>query len=354
VIYDVAIVGAGLHGLSTAWNLAGHSVVVLEQFKLGHHRGSSHGATRITRSSYADAAYVELMRVTRTEDWPRLERDAGARLIARCDGAFFGPRGGLFDAFASQSYGDDVELLSRERARKRFPELTFPDSPEVLIDRTAGVIDAEATMAALARTIRGNGVTIVEECAVESWTTGEPIEIATSRGVFRAHRLVITAGPWANKLLGLPLRPVRQTVGFFRCAPPLFVHLGATSDELHYGLPSRDTFKAARHASLGNDDPDVVVEADARALTALEAFLAEHLSEPPGPPVSAETCFFTMSPREDFVLDLVEPRIAVGAGFSGHGFKLGPTSGRILAELVMTGRTSVEPFERRRSQFAIG
>ena len=50
---DVAVVGAGVHGLCAAFALRrrGHRVVVLDRFDAGHDRGGSHGAARITRSS---------------------------------------------------------------------------------------------------------------------------------------------------------------------------------------------------------------------------------------------------------------------------------------------------------------
>ena len=59
---DVAVVGSGLLGSATARALGarGVSAVVLEQFDLGHARGSSHGATRIFRLSYPDPAYVRM------------------------------------------------------------------------------------------------------------------------------------------------------------------------------------------------------------------------------------------------------------------------------------------------------
>src|ERR1035437_7017522 len=73
------IVGGGVVGLSTAWQLArrGCEVVVLERFRLGHVRGTSHGETRITRSAYPDRLWVELAAQANHEDWPRLEREAG-------------------------------------------------------------------------------------------------------------------------------------------------------------------------------------------------------------------------------------------------------------------------------------
>ena len=58
----MAVVGAGLLGSATARALAarGVPVLLLEQFALGHARGSSHGATRIFRYSYPDPCYVEM------------------------------------------------------------------------------------------------------------------------------------------------------------------------------------------------------------------------------------------------------------------------------------------------------
>ena len=47
----VAIVGAGIMGCAAAWALTkdGHEVVLYEQFRVGHDRGSSHGRSRIVR-----------------------------------------------------------------------------------------------------------------------------------------------------------------------------------------------------------------------------------------------------------------------------------------------------------------
>ena len=51
-------------------------------------------------------------------------------------------------------------------------------------------------------------------------------------------------------------------------------------------------------------------------------------------PVRADTCLYTMTPDEDFVLDRVGP-VVIGAGFSGHGFKFGPLIGELLAALAL-------------------
>ena len=41
----------------------------------------------------------------------------------------------------------------------------------------------------------------------------------------------------------------------------------------------------------------------------------------------------------------------IGSACSGHGFKFGPLTGRILCELLLDGRTSLDTFEKHRDAF---
>ena len=85
--FDVAVVGAGLAGAAAARELVsrGHSVLVLEQYAVGHDRGSSHGSSRIYRRAYADASYVALTGRA-DEEWNRLEDESGVTLRTRTGG----------------------------------------------------------------------------------------------------------------------------------------------------------------------------------------------------------------------------------------------------------------------------
>src|SRR4051795_10564546 len=88
------VVGAGAMGSAAAYHLArrGEPVVLIEQFALGHDRGSSHGAARITRHSYADPHYARLMPEAFAA-WRTLEAEAGQNLYVRTGGVSLCPPG---------------------------------------------------------------------------------------------------------------------------------------------------------------------------------------------------------------------------------------------------------------------
>jgi glycine/D-amino acid oxidase-like deaminating enzyme len=89
---DVVVVGAGIVGVATARALADglRSVVLLEQFALGHTRGSSHGTSRIHRLNYGDERFVRLAQAA-GDAWRALEEERGERLLERVGVIDLGP-----------------------------------------------------------------------------------------------------------------------------------------------------------------------------------------------------------------------------------------------------------------------
>ncbi|MDE3164743.1 MAG: FAD-dependent oxidoreductase, partial [Acidobacteriota bacterium] len=71
----------------------------------------------------------------------------------------------------------------------------------------------------------------------------------------------------------------------------------------------------------------------------LREAIRRYFPEADGATLAMKTCLFTNSPDEHFLLDLHpdSPRVAVAAGFSGHGFKFAPVIGEILADLALEG-----------------
>lgn len=365
--YDVVVLGAGINGLATAYSLKKQgvgSLAVLEQFQLGHGQGSSHGRSRITRSTYSTPKYVELMQLVHGRLWPAWEEVAGQPLLHKNPGIFFGPGLSRYQESLRDLPEVNVEEVAAEEARRRFPPFLFPDSPRVLVDHTCAVVAADRTMRFLASQL---GDQVLENCQVQSIEQASQIFLDTSRGPIECERLVITAGPWTSRLIpGLKpnLRPAHQDVGYFEIEAssrvgdfPVWVYAGEQADDSFYGLPEfeRPGVKLARHRTGPHgDDPDrkigtVLPEDAARDL---EAFVAQQWSGS-ARLVGYDACIYTNTSNEDFILDHLpgDERIVVGAGFSGHGFKFAPLTGQVLAEMAIYGRTSFPEFERHRAAF---
>lgn len=394
-VYKAVVIGGGINGLSACYHLQrmGCSPLALvERFHIGHDRGSSHGVSRVTRSAYIEADYVRLMQIAHTQEWPRLERELGRQLIFPTSGCFFGPRKGKIEAYirASQAADADVEELNLTKARRRFPAFRFGPDVIVLHDRTAGIIAAAEAIEGLKQLCLARGVELMEETRVlELEVDADPPRITIQRladgtlyektspryramSTLRAEHLIVTAGPWARDLIP-SLRPhlsvARQTVGYFELEGPpenyrpesfpVWGTFGDNDEISHYGIPEfgRPGIKAARHVTRAiDDDPDDPSDefTNERAMRALEAFLREQLRPRIISVSGCENCLYTNTQSEDFILDHhpQQKRVVIGAGFSGHGFKLGPVSGRILAEMALQGTTSLPEFEHARGRFA--
>ncbi len=360
---DVIVIGAGIAGLSTAWWLAqrtGVNVRVLERFELGHERGSSHGTSRISRTTYVDAQYVRMMRHALEHCWPRLEADAGVQLHFPVEGCFFGPRDGLIQRYAQAVAQADprVQALSPTQARARFAAMHFEDDDLVLADPSASVVAADHTLRALARQIQRHGGHIQEHAQVTAITPApNAVHITLADGTtLHADKVVVTAGAWSARLVPA-LNPIlcvkRQTVGYFKLRDPaagridrfpVWIHLGHDFNDVHYGLPEfgQPGVKAAHHATAGQpDDPDAAPDDPIEALERLRRFVRWRFAVDVIGEHRVERCLYTNTPDEGVIWapSPRDPRIIIGTGHSGHGFKLGPLAGQVLADLAVDGHT---------------
>lgn len=223
-MFDAIVIGAGVNGLAAAWQLARRGVkrvALIECFRAGHDRGSSHGASRIARSAYPEAGYVRLVRRAFDEEWPRLERDAGRTLLHRTPAFFFGPPHGSLAAYAKavREAGADVVGVPPAEARRLAPQFRFDGADDVLVDRTAALVAAAQTIESLAALVRAAGVDFREETTVAGIEPASGgVEVRTDRGTFPAQRVIVTAGPWTARLvprLAPRLAVARQTIGYF-------------------------------------------------------------------------------------------------------------------------------------------
>ena len=351
--HDVVVVGAGVHGLCAAFALRrrGRAVLVVDRFEVGHDRGGSHGAGRITRSSYHDRRYVELTKDMHERAWPELEAALGEQLVHPTPGLFFGPADGPFAAFldATLAAGVDVEEIPRDEAAARFDLLRFEPRDRVLLDHTAGVLAADRTLAGLRAWLAEHDVELRHGLRVTALSSGQDgVTLATTGGDLVAAHVVVAAGAWIGELLPewrAPVVPLRQEIGYFdvdaaasRTAVGDFpVWCRISEEAFDYGLPEfgRAGLKLAEHRTAGRpDDPDV--DAPQIDEAALRARAARRFAAPVVGLRAVESCMYAVTPGEHLHVRALErdPRVVAVAACSGHGFKFAPVLAAQVADLV--------------------
>ena len=353
---DVVVIGAGVMGSATARTLAGRGVetILLEQFAVGHTRGSSHGPTRIFRLSYPVADYTRLaQRALRA--WRALEDAAAEGLLVTTGGLDVGPtaldcRGSLEQA------GLPYEWLSPREAGERFPTINFEGLSEVLYQPDAGVCRADRAVTAQVRLARANGADVRDETEVQHLeVAGDHVRVRTPAGEIEARVAVVTAGSWASSLLTgagfppLPLAPILQHVSYFGGATEIPTFIDWTGPKLSwYALPPAGEaagVKVGAHVGGATVDPShgpFKVEPDRADLHT--NYVRMRFPGLDSQPLHTETCLYTMTPDEDFLIDRSGP-VVIGSPCSGHGFKFGPLIGELLADLA-TGREPDMPRDR--------
>ena len=359
--FDAIVIGLGGMGAAALYHLAGRGLTVLgiEQFTTLHDRGSSHGTTRIIRKAYFEHPdYVPL--VDRAYGhWARLEREVGRQLVHRVGLLLFGRGDGAVISGVKRTvveHGLDIQSLSHDEVRRRFPGFRPFDNMEALYEVDACYLAAEDCVRAHLERAVADGATLALNEGVLQWSaTPSGVTVTTARDRYAAASLVICPGAWAMHLLGslkLPLSVRRKPVMWFD-APrdPFHKDNGCPvfgfdmGEAFFYGFPiiDDDGLKVAEH--LGDeavDDPDridrTLREDDVRPVA---AFLKQHLPDVDRTPKRHAICMYTMTPDEHFIIDRhpAHANVLFAAGFSGHGFKFAPVVGSALADMVIDGET---------------
>jgi monomeric sarcosine oxidase len=336
---DVIVVGAGVMGSATAYALAarGRRVVLVEQFRVGHKRGSSHGASRIFRFSYPDERYVQ-MAMESLPLWRDLERQSGVALLHTTGGIDRGkPLEDHVDALTGR--GASFEMLDGAAASALWPDLNLPRGEPALFQPDAGIVYADRAVQAFAEGALRAGAEILQGIRVHTIRPGsDRVDLETSGGELTAEVVVVTAGAWATPLLDtagvtLDTKPTRETVAYFNFAGtvPTLVEWGEPSI---YALPSPGHgIKVGEHIAGPHADPDQEGGPSSESIERLRRWVADRFPTAESRPHHAETCLYTNTPDQHFVLER-HGRVVVGSPCSGHGFKFAPWIGNRLADLA--------------------
>ena len=341
--YDVVVVGLGGVGSAAAAALSrrGSRVLGLDRYPPVHDHGASHGETRIVRKAYFEGAgYVPLLHRA-YELWDELE------LLTRTGALFLGAErsrvvGGTLDS--ARHWGLPHEMLDHGEVSRRFPAFTPPPGTVALLEADAGWVSPEAAVRAQLDRAVSAGADLRFGQHVTGWTeTAGGVRVRTADGEHDAGALVLAPGRWSLDLLELPLRVESRTVAWYAPADPapfdperFPVWIWEREDgAAPYGFPDVGSgVKTAIHSSTGRSaelwQPEEVADLVAPLLPGLGSRV-----------LRTAHCTYTLTPDEHYVVGPhpQAERVVLACGFSGHGFKLTPVLGEVLADLAVDGST---------------
>ena len=359
--YDAIVVGVGGMGSAASYYLArrGKRVLGLERFGLPHSMGSSHGHTRIIRLAYYEHPSYVLLLKRAYELWREIQKTAGERLLYTTGSVDSGPEDSwVFKGSWESCRLHDLphEVLTGSELHRRYPGYRLPDDHLALVQPEGGFLAPEKCIVSYVTAAQAHGAEIHARERVLEW---EPLEggvrVRTDRGVYEADKLVVTAGAWDGELVdvleGLAV-PERQVLAWLqptrpeRFRPENFPVFNLLVDEgRFYGFPVHGVpgFKFGKYHHLEEVvDPETLDrETHDYDEQLLRDFAERYFPDGCGPTMDLQTCMFTNTPDNHFVID-VHPdyeQVSFASPCSGHGYKFASVIGEIMADLADTGIT---------------
>src|SRR5216684_813327 len=364
-VYDVVIIGAGVHGLAIAYYLAKRGVTNVAVLDKGYVGGGASGRnTAIIRSNYRTpqgvAFYDESVklyeRLAVELDYNVMFSQQGHLTIAHTERGVTTLRE---RAETNKLLGVNSRMIGREEIAKLVPGLDLSDRPHQpvlagLYHPPGGIIRHDAVVWGYARGADRQGIEIHPHTEVTGIRrqNGRVDGVETTRGTIATRVVVNATAGWCStiaNMVGIDLPIVThplQALVTERLKPVM--HVVVVSATLHLYINQTD-----RGELVIGEEIDPYSSYSMRSTLRFLENAAAHTLElfPCLAPVKvlrqwAGLC--DMPPDFAPIIGLVEDveGFLLDVGWGTYGFKAGPAAGFRVAELIATGRTPevIKPF----------
>ena len=355
---DVIVVGGGINGVSIAFNLAkaGLGVTLIEKDFIA--AGPTGRSSAIIRQHYSHEVTAR-MALRSLRIFQNFDDVVGGDPEFHQTGFLLAARAEDVDLLETnialqQEVGIDTRLVSPQEVKELEPHISLDGIAAAAYEPGSGYADPAATATAYAQRAKDFGAHLqlgiqVQKVLVER---GRVMGVDTDQGTVQAGAVVVAAGPWSpliTKTVGieLPIKVSRHQVATYRRPDEFERHMvfAAFTDEIYIrpetgGLmlvgsiepgeaedevPNPDSF---------NERVDFDIVADFSERVARRYPLMER-----GTSAGGWASLYDITPDWHAIMGAlpgVEGLYCV-AGTSGHGFKLGPAVGEMMADLIING-----------------
>lgn len=359
---DVVVIGGGSAGTSIAWQLARRSagrVVLVE--KDGIAAGGTGWSSALVRQHYTHETLAR-MAVQSLHVFERFDEvvggDAGFRrcgflvLVKSEDAAPLAANVAMH-----QRVGIESSVLTPDEVGELEPRIARDDIGAAAWEPGSGYADPVGTTAGYAEAAKRNGADLRIGVTAQKIVAGaNGIErIETDKGSIATRTVVVAAGYRTRDLVSplgvvLPITPIRHDIAILGRTPEFGPRHPIISDRINgsYFRPEGEdmTLIGTTSAHEGHVDPEVEQNREPYpddAETLVMRFWRRFPSQEDATLRKGYTGVYDCSPDLQPLLGPVAdmPGLHVAVGFSGHGFKLSPVVGELIAEQIVDGRTTL-------------
>ncbi len=346
------VIGGGIIGLCTAWALTdrGIHVTLVEKGPVPNPLSASFDEHRLIRYPYGRETGYSHMVDEAYAGWERLWAALGKRLYAETGILALSCRPGDWSHESRQALdqiGISYQIFSPAEMHERYPFLSPQGVRWALYHQRGGVLFAGQIIAALSENLEARGVELRTHSPVKAIDVNRRLVQLDSGERITARQIVVAAGAWTGTLLpamASRLTPWRQVSVYLEPPPKLAddwlrspAILDTGGDDEGYAVPpasgTRLKWAAGAYGRSGDPDGERTVHPD--EMDGVLSYLKRSfVSADDYRLLEAQTCYFTRSDGERFIIDEIADRLWAVSGCSGHMFKFGPAVGLKLAETV--------------------
>jgi sarcosine oxidase len=378
MIYDVIVIGLGAMGSASLYQLAKREINVLgiDRFSPPHEFGSTHGETRVTRQAIGEGAEYVPLALRSYELFRQIEAETNSKILTVMGGLIMSYPNTKANLHSNDFIGQTVSTarqfgikhrtLTANEISREFPQFNLTGNEIGYYEDEMGFLSPENGVKSQLELAEKYGAKISRhEQVLAIKPFNSYVEVLTNKNTYQAEKIIMSVGSWINNFIEITKRDFfkiyRQVFYWFDVEDsyedfklgsfPTFIwDFGRWENDFVYGFPAINGktggLKIATETYYETTDPDNV-ERDVSSKEIDEVFSTYIENKIRGispKSVKTATCLYTTAPNSRFVIDKSpeNDRIIIASPCSGHGFKHSAAIGECLAELAITGKSTID------------